>query len=96
MVSEKLIIFLTSWIIENTEFDKKIDPPDFFSLTKNEMSDKACYSSNNCKVKAYYIKNDGIYFIDELLPESKMCDQSIILHEMIHHYQKNSKRSKES
>ena len=22
-----------------------------------------------------------------------MCDQSIILHEMIHHYQKNSKRS---
>ena len=93
MISEKLIIFLTSWIIENTEFDKKLDPPKFFSLTQNEMSDKACYSSNNCKVKAYYIKNDGIYFIDELVPESKMCDQSIILHEMIHHYQKNSKRS---
>ena len=91
MISEKLIIFLTSWIIENTEFDKKLDPPKFFSLTQNEMSDKACYSSNNCKVKAYYIKNDGIYFIDELVPESKMCDQSIILHEMIHHYQKNSK-----
>ena len=34
MVSEKLIIFLTSWIIENTEFDKKIDPPDFFSSNK--------------------------------------------------------------
>ena len=93
MISEKLIIFLTSWILENTEFDKKLDPPKFFSLTQNEMSDKACYSSNNCKVKAYYIKNDGIYFIDELVPESKMCDQSIILHEMIHHYQKNSKRS---
>ena len=90
MISEKLIIFLTSWIIENTEFDKKLDPPKFFSLTQNEMSDKACYSSNNCKVKAYYIKNDGIYFIDELVP-SQMCDQSIILHEMIHHYQKNSK-----
>ena len=91
MISEKLIIFLTSWIIENTEFDKKLDPPKFFSLTQNEMSDKACYSSNNCKVKAYYIKNDGIYFIDELVPESKMCDQSIILHEMIHHYQKTQK-----
>ena len=51
----------------------------------------ACYSSNNCKVKAYYIENDGIYFIDELLPESKMCDQLIILHEMIHHYQKTQK-----
>ena len=51
------------------------------------------YSSDNCKVKAYYIKNDGIYYINDLIPESKMCDQSIILHEMIHHYQKNSKRS---
>ena len=57
------------------------------------MSDKACYSSDNCKVKAYYIKNDGIYYINDLIPEKKMCDQSIILHEMIHHYQKNSKRS---
>ena len=29
MISERLIIFLTSWIIENTEFEKKIDPPNF-------------------------------------------------------------------
>ena len=55
------------------------------------MSDKACYSSDNCKVKAYYIKNDGIYYINDLIPESKMCDQSIILHEMVHHYQKTLK-----
>ena len=86
MISEKLLLFLTSWIIENTEFEKKIDPPKFYSLTKNEMSDKACYSSDNCKVKAYYIKNDGIYYINDLILE-KNCDQSIILHEMIHHYQ---------
>ena len=56
-----------------------------------EMSDKACYSSDNCKVKAYYIKNDGIYFINDLKPETKICDQSIILHEIIHHYQKTLK-----
>ena len=93
MISEKLLIFLTSWIIENTEFEKKIDPPNFYSLTKTEMSEKACYSSDNCKVKAYYIKNDGIYYINDLIPEEEMCDQSIILHEMIHHYQKNSKRT---
>ena len=88
MISEKLLAFLTSWIIENTEFSKKIDNPNFYSLTKMEMSDKACYSSDNCKVKAYYIKNDGIYFINDLKPETKICDQSIILHEIIHHYQK--------
>ena len=57
------------------------------------MSDKACYSSDNCKVKAYYVKESGIFFIDDLEPEKNICDQSIILHEMVHHYQKNSSRS---
>ncbi len=93
MISEKLLIFITSWILENSEFEKKIDPPSFFSLSKEEMSDKACYSSDNCKVKAYYVKESGIFFIDDLEPEENICDQSIILHEMIHHYQKNSSRS---
>ena len=93
MISNNLLAFLTSWIIENTEFNKKIDPPEFFSLSLVEMSDKACYSSDNCRVKAYYVKSEGIYFINELSPEENICDQSIILHEMVHHYQKNSKRS---
>ena len=57
------------------------------------MSQKACFSSDNCKVKAYYVKSDGIYFINDMEPEENICDQSIILHEMVHHYQKNSKRS---
>ena len=93
MISNNLLAFLTSWIIGNTEFNKKIDPPEFFSLSQIEMSDKACYSSDNCRVKAYYIKSEGIYYINELSPEENICDQSIILHEMVHHYQKNSKRS---
>lgn len=90
MISEKLLAFLTMWIIENTEFSKKIFAPQFIKLTIQEMSDKACFSSENCKVKAYYIKEGKIFYIDNLKPEKKICDQSIILHELIHHYQKNS------
>ena len=56
MISKTLTIFITSWIIENTEFDKEITPPSFFVLSQEEMSEKACYSSNNCRVKAYYVK----------------------------------------
>ena len=93
MISKTLLFFLSTWIIENTEFKKKIENPNLYKLSQKEMADKACFSSDNCKVKAYYIKNDGIYYINDLIPEKKMCDQSIILHEMIHHYQKNSKRS---
>ena len=57
------------------------------------MSDKACYSSENCRVKAYYIKNEGIFYRDNLVPDNNICHLSIILHEMVHHYQKNSNRT---
>lgn len=92
MISKALLLFLSSWIIENTEFKQKVHNPDFFKLSKEEMSEKACFSSYNCKVKAYYVKNSGIYYIDDLNPETNVCDKSIILHELVHHYQKNSDR----
>ena len=69
MISKKLLIFLSSWIIENTEFNQKIEDPKFFKLTENEMSDKACFSSENCRVKAYYVKDSGIFYIDKMQPE---------------------------
>ena len=56
------------------------------------MSDKACFSSENCRVKAYYVKDSGIFYIDKMQPEKDICDKSIILHEMVHHYQKNDDR----
>ena len=89
MISKKLLIFLSSWIIENTEFKQKIEDPIFFRLTEKEMSDKACFSSKNCRVQAYYVKDTGIFYMQ---PEKDICDKSIILHEMIHHYQKNDDR----
>ena len=54
------------------------------------MSDKACFSDDKCKVKAYYIKEGKIFYLNSMEPEKKVCDQSIILHELVHHYQKNS------
>ncbi len=93
MITKAIITFLTAWIISNTEFSKEIDPPLFFKLSKKEMSDKACYSSENCRVKAYYVKKEGIFYRDNLLPDDNICDLSIILHEMVHHYQKNSNRT---
>lgn len=92
MITETLLTFLSLWITENTEFKVKIDPPVFFKLSEKQMSDKACFSSANCRVKAYYVKNDGIFYIDTLDPEKNICDTSIILHEMVHHYQKNDDR----
>ena len=69
MISKKLLIFLSSWIIENTEFNQKIEDPKFFKLTENEMSDKACFSSENCRVKAYYVKDSGIFTSTKCSPK---------------------------
>ena len=93
MISKALLTFLTTWIISNTEFNQEVEPPLFFQLSKKEMSDKACYSSANCRVKAYYIKNEGIFYRDNLVPDENICHLSIILHEMVHHYQKNSNKT---
>ncbi len=93
MISKTLLAILSAWIIENTEFDKKIVHPEIFFINKSEMSEKACFSSKLCKVKAYYVKNRGIFLIDSLKPEENICDRSIILHELVHHYQKNSNKS---
>ncbi|MAI59823.1 MAG: hypothetical protein CMM92_02240 [Rickettsiales bacterium] len=93
MISKALLTFLTTWIISNTEFNQEVELPQFFQLSKKEMSDKACYSSANCRVKAYYIKNEGIFYRDNLVPDDNICHLSIILHEMVHHYQKNSNRT---
>ena len=90
MISEKLITLLTAFILNNTEFEEKLSPPEFITLSKEKMSDKACFSSKNCKVKAYYVKEGKIFYIDSMRPESNVCDKSIILHELVHHYQKNS------
>ena len=39
MITDKLLVFLTAWILENTEFEKKIDKPEFFILTKQEINE---------------------------------------------------------
>ena len=90
MISETLIALLTTFILNNTEFEKELSPPEFITLSKEKMSEKACFSSKNCKVKAYYVKEGKIFYIDSMKPESNICDRSIILHELVHHYQKNS------
>ena len=43
MISDKLLVFLTSWIIENTEFSKKIDAPQFFALSQTENVSKSMF-----------------------------------------------------
>ena len=49
MISEKLLTLLTAFILNNTEFEKELSPPDFITLSKEKMSDKACFFLKTAK-----------------------------------------------
>ena len=49
------------------------------------MSKKACYSSIIVKLRHIISKMTEFIIFNDLI-NYKMCDQSIIFHEMIHHY----------
>ena len=92
MISDKLLIFITSWILENTEFEKNRPLRHFLVYLKKKCQIKLVIHQIIVKSKPI-ISKKGYFFINDLEPEENICDQSIILHEMIHHYQKNSSRS---
>ena len=64
MISEKLISFLP-FSSNNTEFEK-----DYLLLNLLLFQKRKCliklFSSKNCKVKAYYVKEGKILYIDSM------------------------------
>ena len=71
MISKTLLAFLSSWIIENTQiFEKILEDPSSLNFQKRKCQIKTAMSKN-CRVKAYYVKDNGIYYIDQLDPRKQ-------------------------
>ena len=87
MISKSLIAFLLSWISDNTLYNTKNFNTKIFLVESEEIQRRACYGK--CPIVAFYKKNEGIY-ITKMDFENSLCNQSILLHEMIHTFQKDS------
>ena len=87
MISKSLITFLLSWISDNTLYNTKNFDTKIFLVESEELQRRAC--NGKCPIVAFYKKNEGIY-ITKMDFEDSLCNQSILLHEMIHTFQKDS------
>ena len=75
-----IISFLLEWITLNTHYDASIFNFEVIELSKSELQALAC--GGKCPVIAFFKPEVGI-LISELDFEN-ICNQSILLHEIIH------------
>lgn len=86
----ELIAALILWITSNTSFIELKVKPEVIFLNKEKLNEKAC--GRPCQIFAYTPENSKkiVYLIDSLKPKSDVCDQGILLHELIHVFQNNN------
>ena len=83
MLDQEIIKFLVIWINENTIYDGHLANLKIISLTFEELQFKAC--RGKCPILAFFLEPNIIYIAK--LDFNDLCNQSILLHEMIHAFQ---------
>jgi hypothetical protein len=80
MFSQELLNFILEWITLQTEYDSKLFDYDIILLTSEELQKKAC--GGKCPIVAFFDFNEGVLI--SRLDFDNLCNQSILLHEIIH------------
>ena len=83
MLDHEIVKFLISWINENTVYKGFLLNLKIIDLTMEELQYKAC--RGKCPVLAFFSAPNIIYIAK--LNFNDLCNQSILLHEIIHVFQ---------
>ena len=75
-----IISFLLEWITVNTHYDAGVFNFEVIELSKNELQTLAC--GGKCPIIAFFKPEIGILI--SKLDFENICNQSILLHEIIH------------
>ena len=86
MLDHEIVKFLISWVNENTVYKGFLLNLEIIDLTLEELQYKAC--RGKCPVLAFFSAPNIIYIAK--LDFNDLCNQSILLHEMIHVFQYQS------
>ena len=81
MLTAAIISSLLNWIELNTHYDTKNFKTKIVEVSKKEIQKIAC--GGKCPIIAFYKPEEAIY-ISKMNFEKNYCNQSILLHEMIH------------
>ncbi len=80
MIDQEIVKFLISWINENTIYEKFLLNLEIVVLDLEELQLLAC--RGKCPILAFFSAPNIIYIAK--LDFNDLCNQSILLHEMIH------------
>ena len=83
MLDHEIVKFLISWVNENTVYKGFLLNLEIIDLTLEELQYKAC--RGKCPVLAFFSAPNIIYIAK--LDFNDLCNQSILLHEIIHVFQ---------
>ena len=81
MLTAAIISSLLNWIELNTRYNTKNFKTKIVEVSKKEIQKIAC--GGKCPIIAFYKPEEAIY-ISKMNFEKNYCNQSILLHEMIH------------
>tara|TARA_B100001057_G_scaffold125813_1_gene124631 strand:+ start:186 stop:575 length:390 start_codon:yes stop_codon:yes gene_type:complete len=81
MLTAAIISSLLNWIELNTHYNTKNFKTKIVEVSKKEIQKIAC--GGKCPIIAFYKPEEAIY-ISKMNFEKNYCNQSILLHEMIH------------
>lgn len=88
MFLEYLLSFLVKWLVTNSDYkDNELDLK-VNIVSAQEVQEKAC--AGKCPIVAFYDKNKGIFIKD--MDFNDLCNQSILLHEIVHAFQDHEKK----
>ena len=86
MLDQEIVKFLISWINENTVYEGLLSNLEIVDLNLEELQYLAC--RGKCPILAFFSPPNIIYIAK--LNFNDLCNQSILLHEMIHVFQHQS------
>lgn len=83
-----LVAGLMKLAVAATPYEAPPDLPKVYIVPKAEITAKVC--NGPCRVKAIFVKDQGIYLSNALRIHTDTFDQSILYHEIIHYLQEES------
>ena len=81
MLIEVVMSILINWVKDKEYFDVNQFEVEVVELSSEEIQKKAC--GGKCPIIGFFKKDEGI-FIQKMDYKNNLCNQSILLHELVH------------
>ena len=87
-----LVISLFGAIERIAKYETPATYPRVRQVTRVELEREACEGRKCRFVKAAYVPEKGLFMDNALNPQANVMDRSILLHEIVHHFQASTRR----